>query len=66
MIRLAFNTIQVESGEEHCEVTGRMPDLNDLLQTALTRGVDAAKLMGEARAGLQSLAEFCTTVAMTA
>ena len=66
LIRLAFNTTQVECGEEHCDVTGRMPHLNDLLQAALVAKADLAELMAEGRTSLQNLADFCTTVARTA
>lgn len=65
MIRIAFNTVRGEDGQEHHEITGRLPALNEALQKAVkARRVDTSQLMDEVRAGLQVLAEFCEHLAM--
>ncbi|DBA85228.1 TPA: hypothetical protein ACH3X2_005931 [Trebouxia sp. C0005] len=65
VIRIAFNTVRGEDGQEHHEITGRLPALNEALQKAVkARRVDTSQLMDEVRAGLQVLAEFCEHLAM--
>lgn len=63
VIRIAFNIIQETSGQQHCEVTGRMPGLNSALEAALSDGADLAQLMAEATSDLQVLADFCKELA---
>ena len=63
MVRIAFNTVRGESGQEHCEVTGRMPSINSILQSALTGTADLAQLMTQAKADLHILANFCEALA---
>lgn len=62
-IRIAFNIIQGNDGQEHCEVTGRMPQLNSNLQAALEEGAPVKDLLAEARTALQVLAQFCSELA---
>lgn len=63
MVRIAFSTVRGEGGEEHFEVTGRMPDLNSTMQAALSDSTDTAQLMTTAAANLQILSEFCKELA---
>ena len=59
-IRLAFNTVRGEFGQEHHEITGRLPELNANLQKALASvspGVDL--LMTKITSSLLILADFC-------
>ncbi len=59
VVRIAFSTVRGEVGQEHHEITGRMPALNDALQNALVVGrVQSDRLMSEVRASLQVLAGF--------
>ena len=65
MIRIAFNTVRGEAGQEHHEITGRLPALNEALQKAVKAGrADISQLMNEVRASLQVLADFCEHLAM--
>lgn len=67
VMRITFSTVLGESGQEHCEVTGRMPSLNNTLQAALgLESGDLAQLMTDAREELQALSEFCNQLAVTA
>lgn len=48
VVRITFSTVIGESGQEHCEVTGRMPSLNNTLQAALElESGDLVQLMTE-------------------
>ena len=62
-MRITFSTIRGESGQEHCEVTGRMPSLNDTMQVALADNSNSAQLMATAREDLQILSDFCNSLA---
>ena len=65
VIRIAFNTVRDEAGQEHHEITGRLPALNEVLQKAVTAGrADMSQLMNEVRASLQVLADCCEHLAM--
>ena len=64
MVRIAFNTVRGESGEEHCEVTGRIPALNSTMQAALSDSADMSQLMTKAAADLQILSDFCRELAV--
>ena len=66
VVRITFSTVLEESGQEHCEVTGRMPSLKTTLQAALAESGDLVQLMTEAREGLQVLSEFCNKLAVMA
>ena len=67
VIRIAFNTVRDEARQEHYEITGRLPALNEALQKAVKAGrADISQLMKEVRASLQVLADFCEHLAMKA
>ncbi len=54
-----------EAGQEHLEITGRLPALNEALQKAVKAGrADMGQLIKEVRASLQVLADFCEHMAM--
>lgn len=67
-IRIAFNTVQEETGQTHHEITGRLPALNTILQEAVRTGpaqhADLDLLMAKARSSLQVLADFCQQFAL--
>lgn len=66
-IRLAFNTVRGEFGQEHHEITGRLPELNANLQKTLASvspGVDL--LMTKITSSLLILADFCQQFVMQA
>ena len=67
-VRIAFNTIQEETGRTHHEITGRLPALNTILQEAVRTGpaqhADLDLLMTKARSSLQVLADFCQQFAV--
>lgn len=65
-MRIAFSTVQDETGEEQHEVTGRMPHLINKLQSCLREQGDVHQLLTEAAVDLQVLADFCQEFAIAA
>lgn len=63
VIRITFSTVLGESGQEHCEVTGRMPSLNNTMRMALTDNSNSTQLMAAAQEDLQILSDFCSLLA---
>ena len=67
MMRLTFSKVRDESGEEHHEVIGRMPDLANKLQSSLSSSGDMLEqLLTKAAADLQVLADFGKNVVLAA
>ncbi|DBA94667.1 TPA: hypothetical protein ACH3X1_002229 [Trebouxia sp. C0004] len=65
IICVAFNTVRGEAGQDHHEITGRVPALNEALKKAVKAGrADMCQLMKEVRASLQVLAGFCEHLAI--
>lgn len=62
-MRITFSTVRGESNQEHCEVTGRMPSLNNTLQAALLGEGNLTQLMTETREDVQLLSDFCNNLA---
>lgn len=54
LFRITFCTVRREADQEHCEMTGRMPALNQTLQAMLASdNDDLTQLVPEAQADLQ-------------
>lgn len=64
MMRITFSTVRGECGREHCEITGRMPSLNNTLQAAASDSHNLTQLMASAREDLQILSDFCNSLAV--
>lgn len=66
-ICITFSKVRDESGEEHHEIIGRMPDLADKLHSSLNSSRDTLEqLLATTAADLQVLAEFCKGFALAA
>ena len=58
---MAFNKVSDERGQSHCEVTGSMPHLNDLLdEAANSSGPALEALMAAVSTAIQTVVSFCT------
>ncbi len=63
-MRITFSTVCGECGQEHHEVIGRMPSLNNTLQAAASGSHNLTQLMASAREDLQILSDFCNSLAL--
>lgn len=63
-MRITFSDVCGECGQEHCEVTGRMPSLNKTLQAAAPDSQNLTQLMIAAQEDLQILSDFCNSLAV--